>query len=337
MVVFIHSVNISDKIVSGNIILEKGYSSFIQTFISDGICLIAVPLFFAISGYLFFFNLEGTLDEFLSKYKKRLKTLLVPYLFWSIGILLFFFVLQLVPQTISLFSNRLISDYSSRELLRTIFLEPIPYQLWFLRDLMILVLVSPIILWLIKYLRVVALLIFGITWYINFDYIIFSNEALLFYFFGAAFGISKKKLLQIDFSKHSLIYISFWLLIVLIRTLLIHIEFQNILILNAFKCTGILTGIVAIWSLYDYMLKDKDLSKYKFYGFLSFSFFIYAFHLTVINIIKKGGFNLFGKEELASLIIYITAPLLTIGLSIIVGYYLKRFVPKFYGLITGGR
>src|SRR5665647_1106940 len=119
MVVFIHSINISDKIVSGNIILAKGYSSFIQTFISDGICLIAVPLFFVISGYLFFLNLEGTLDEFHTKYKKRLKTLLVPYLFWSIGVLLFFIVLQQIPQTISLFSNKLIRDYSSLELLRT--------------------------------------------------------------------------------------------------------------------------------------------------------------------------------------------------------------------------
>jgi surface polysaccharide O-acyltransferase-like enzyme len=41
---------------------------------------IAVPIFFTISGYLFFLGLKGSLPEFEKKRRKRVKTLVLPYL-----------------------------------------------------------------------------------------------------------------------------------------------------------------------------------------------------------------------------------------------------------------
>ena len=60
MVVFIHANNIE---------VSKGHNSFIQTFISDGISRVAVPLFFSVDSYLFFLNLDGKFQGFESKYK----------------------------------------------------------------------------------------------------------------------------------------------------------------------------------------------------------------------------------------------------------------------------
>lgn len=337
MVVFLHAHNIADKLLSGNTVLDNGYSSFFQDFISDGLNLIAVPLFFAISGYLFFYKLDGTYKEFLSKFNKRLKTLVVPYLFWSIGILLLFFILQFLPESNTFFGNKLIKNYSLNELLIKIFILPIPLQLWFVRDLIVLTILSPVIYWLIRIFKYLLLLIFFITWFLSFDFIILSNEALLFFVFGAFLSIYWKNSLQIDFSKRYFLYISLWIIIVLVKTILLYINFQNNTVISVFHKTGILMGIVAIWSLYDYLFRGKDLSDHKFFTICSFSFFLFAFHIPAMNIFKRGLFLLMGKEEFASLFIYITAPLLTISIGILIGYYMKRFIPKFYFVITGGR
>ncbi len=85
MVVIVHSnhqrLNLGGEILR----LDAGFNAFIQFFFSEGIARVAVPIFFIISGYLFFLNFQGTKSEFISKYKKRAKSLLVPFLFWSIN------------------------------------------------------------------------------------------------------------------------------------------------------------------------------------------------------------------------------------------------------------
>lgn len=54
MVVFLHSYNVTVKFSPGNMSFNDGYNVFIQNFFSQGITRIAVPIFFCISGYLFF-------------------------------------------------------------------------------------------------------------------------------------------------------------------------------------------------------------------------------------------------------------------------------------------
>jgi len=337
MIVFCHSQNIGKNLLPGNTLLNHGYSSFIQDFFSDGINSIAVPLFFAISGYLFFLKFEGTSAEFLSKYKKRLNTLAIPYLFWSIAVLFLFFTLQLISGSENLFGSKLIRDFSINELLNKIFINPIPSQFWFVRDLMVLVFLSPIIYWLIRLSKFYIVLILLFSWFFDFDFKVLSSASVLFFNFGAFLSINKYNIHKNDFSRNYWIYTSIWLILVFCRTVLLYINFQDTLILSILLKSSILIGILAVWSLYDFIFKKKDLSKYKFYSICSFSFFLYAFHIPTLNILKRVLFLLLGKDEFASLIIYITAPLLTISMGILIGYNIKRFTPKFYGIITGGR
>ena len=88
LVIFLHAYNLIVRLKTGPVVIDRGYNFFIQEFISQGLARIAVPLFFTISGYLFFLNLNGTLNEFKEKYRTRTKTLLIPYLFWSASALL---------------------------------------------------------------------------------------------------------------------------------------------------------------------------------------------------------------------------------------------------------
>ena len=58
---------------------------WLQTCLGDGICRIAVPSFFFISGLLLFKSIDYfRLDVFWDKINKRIKTLLVPYFLWNL-------------------------------------------------------------------------------------------------------------------------------------------------------------------------------------------------------------------------------------------------------------
>ena len=68
MIVYVHSYDLNFR-TTGEL---KGIVSFIQYFISQGLFRIPTPIFFTISGYLFFLNMKGTGEEFNSKIKKKI-------------------------------------------------------------------------------------------------------------------------------------------------------------------------------------------------------------------------------------------------------------------------
>lgn len=335
MVVFLHSYSISSANSVSEKLATRGYNSFLQHFLSEEITRIAVPLFFLISGFLFFFNLKGTKEEFLVKFKKRAKSLLVPYLFWSSIWILIYFCFQYFPQTQAFFAGKPVRDFLILEFLNTLFINPIPFQLWFLRDLIILVLISPLVYLLIKNFKYLPFLILLLGWYLNVNYYFVVNEALLFFTAGASISLIKNKILELNFSAKDASFIFLWFGIVLTATILDYINFENLTIQNILHKTGILAGITAIWILYD-LLTNKNIEKNKVSEIYSFSFFIFVFHLPLITFVKKILLKM-GNSELISFSIYLLAPIIVIIISIIVGYLLKKIAKPFYEIITGGR
>lgn len=63
--------------------------NIVESFWGQGICLLAVPLFFVISGYLFFLRCPNGVNSMWPKIRKRGKTLLMPYLLMNTVALLF--------------------------------------------------------------------------------------------------------------------------------------------------------------------------------------------------------------------------------------------------------
>jgi surface polysaccharide O-acyltransferase-like enzyme len=338
MVVFFHSYNLL-MFNSGTI--KQGYNSFIQDLFSRGVTEIAVPLFFIISGYLFFLSIKnGSISEFLSKYRKRAKTLILPYIFWSIYGILFYLILQSIPFTKAFFSKGLfIVDYSVTDLLTRIFWKSFAFQFWFIRDLIMLVLLSPILYYLIKYLRIYIILIFFFTWMYGFDYLIFTNASIFFFSIGGLLSIKNINIQNYNLNSKYLIFsfVCVWLVLLIIKTSLVQINFENEMLIEILLKSGIIIGVISIWFLYDYIYKNIDISKTKAYTLFQYTFFLYAFHEPLLQFLIKGFGNVFGQSELALFLIYISTPIIIIFVSISIGHYAKRFVPKFYYLSTGGR
>ena len=338
MVVFLHSYNVGIKYNNQLVQTDQYINLFIQNAISEGFTIIAVPLFFIISGYLLFLNLKnGRLNTFLPKFKKRLKTLVVPYLFWSLYGLVFIFILQAIPISRPYFNNELIIEYSLLKLLNTIFIKPVPYQLWFVRDLVILILLSPILYRIIKIFKPLSLVLFLFTWLYEFNFVIFSNEALFFFMIGLYLAINKISLDQPILKKNYALLIVFWIIIVLIKTWLISIQFEDEWMIIALNKLSILIGVLSLWGYYDYKFKDTDISKTKIFPLFQYSFFLYAFHEPLLSIFRKGFQNLFGSSEISSISAYFLDPITTIIISILIAYFLKKNVHNLYSIVTGGR
>ena len=65
--------------------LSSGVNKIIQTIITQEITRIAVPLFFSISGFLFFRNYKTPFNVFyIKKLNSRIRSILIPYLLTSI-------------------------------------------------------------------------------------------------------------------------------------------------------------------------------------------------------------------------------------------------------------
>lgn len=276
-------------------------------------------------------------SEFISKYKKRAKSLLVPFLFWSILGLIVHLILHLSP----IFEDyRSDADYSFINILKLIFINPAPGQLWFLRDLIVMVALSPLIYWMVKYLRLIPTLLFFIIWivFLRFSIKFYSIESILFFSLGAYLALHKSKYLTIRLTnKYYLILLFLWVLIVFVKTTLFFQNIKSAVPYYILHRISILVGILAIWTLYDVVMKNKESVNKTILGLSSFSFFIYAYHLPLLKYLQKGLFYIVGKNDILSIITYFILPIIMIVVGILLGGFLRKHTPRFYGVITGGR
>jgi len=122
LITFAHSYS---GVRAGWSLWDSGWDTYevLKLVVSETMVKVAMPTFFVMSGYLFFVNVtEWNAKTYWSKLRRRVKKLLIPYIIWNIA-------MAVKLQTFSL----------------SIFIEPANMPLWFLRDLMIVSLLTPII------------------------------------------------------------------------------------------------------------------------------------------------------------------------------------------------
>ena len=159
MVVFIHSGN--RPFVDGG--------EWFRVMFADVIPAIAVPLFFLISGYLFFQGLERwNWDNWRKKMRRRVHTLLIPYLIWATLYIAYVYFHQCrlslcadegwIPVGqwlsdhggISMWWDSIVTENGHPLGYRIISAHPFHRVLWFVRDLMVVNVLSPFIHWVLR-------------------------------------------------------------------------------------------------------------------------------------------------------------------------------------------
>lgn len=310
---------------------SDGFLLLFQQIMTGEVTRIAVPLFFLISGFLFFRNFKKPIPYFFyQKIKKRFRTIFIPFLIFSvIGFLFIQISLLCFPFLFDgAYAN--VADFSLTDCLHTIFFQPIgTYQLWFLRDLFILILLTPAIYYVLSFFRGILLIPLFLLWILCIQYMVII-EAVFFFCLGSYLALYRQELVLIKKAGRNF---SFTICIV---WLLFCVAIPYFHLNYIFHCLNIMVGIVGIWCLYDY-LYERHIKKISHLSLYSFSFFIFLTHEPTLTIIKGSALLVCGYSYLSILSIYIVAPVLTIYFCISIGKYLKNGLPKVYGILTGSR
>lgn len=270
----------------------------------------------------------------------RIRSLAIPYLIYTTAILSARFVYQAMTQNIAALNGNPDNDIAFHWL---IFLHTwllAPGHLWFVHDLMLLVLIAPFVYVLSKYRWVVIGLMS--LWFMDWQPLPFlegmpllNQESLAFFCLGAS--LTRQGLPQIRSWPRGVGYglIAVWLGLFVVRfwhsplsDLTPHSStFDQNVSFFFYKCS-ILIGIVLIWLWADRLERQQSLL-----WLSQFSFVVYIVHtpLTVflgkiLSIVGFSGIPLFVARFLA-----------TFFVSFAGIYFLYRYLPAIYRLISGGR
>jgi surface polysaccharide O-acyltransferase-like enzyme len=311
-------------------------ADFARNFISQGIARIAVPLFFLMSGYLFFAGFEWSKESYVLKLKSRTKTLLIPFLFWNITTLIVIALAQSIPTTKIFFSgnNQLITTFSVFDYFNAIIgftRNPIAYQFWFIRDLIILVLLAPLINVVIRFAPLPFLGLVLFYWLIGgWPVSALSSEALLFYFVGAYLGSTNKSIFYLD--NFGPMAVGLYLAVVIVDTITINHLFNPYL-----HKIGVVLGVSsALFS--SKLVAQKEKLKLSIVRLSGVSFFVYAVHEPLLTILRKISYKiLLPESSFTILFLYFLIPTITITFAVVAYRGLAHVAPRFVSIVTGGR
>lgn len=341
-VIYIHT-QLNETVIDG-IALTKEYQFPIHDLlfhiITNEIAQIAVPLFFFISGFLFFYKtIIFNRKEYAKKLKKRFKSLLIPYIFWNLTVFLLAFLSQIFLSSMLSGNSKLIVNYTFTDWLN-IFWDhkegtPICYQFWFIRDLIIVALFTPLIYYFIKYTKIYGIILLGTLWTFNiwFDIVGFSITSFFFFSFGAWFSLNKRNF-TIDFSPLRRISTIAYIVLLILNTSLWYYKITEFYYI---KNISIIIGMIAIISWTAFGLKNNKIKPNEFLA--ASSFFVYAYHNMPIGLLNKVYIKYTAPyiSEWTMVIGYIFIPFIIAFLGVGIYSVLHKYMPSFCALITGGR
>lgn len=164
---------------------DTTWNELAQEFAFGGLGRVAVPLFAFAAGFFYFRSDDGTLACYQKKLRQRARTILLPFfIVGSVAMTCWLLVRQIEGNPVQL---------STSEFLVTWILRPPAEQLWFLRDLIVLVTLAPVIRWICHHriIKYVAITLVAACWALNFQLFpmvstwhLLHMETLLFFMLG---------------------------------------------------------------------------------------------------------------------------------------------------------
>lgn len=340
MICLIHGYNLNQ---GGWLTLPPFWMSFLETFISDGICRSAVPLFFAVSGFLATKSVPEKFSFiwYLQLLRKKVKTLLIPYLIVSLLGIVLVVGLQLIPFTESFFVSYSLKNLSISDWITIFLISPVPYPIWFIRFLFIYFTIFPIIYLSTKYLKLVYIL-FALYLWVSFamqsklHISKMEAEGLFFFSLGLFIGIEKIDLTIKAIKSYWIVLFAGWLIWIAFRSqnLILH-PFDHAA--NHYHLIGFtLLGVVVLWAGYDFLPKSFALQKWIAEG-SAYTIGIFLFHEPVLTICKKLTIRFLGGHDWSFFISYFLSPMLAFLIALVFSKMLSEKFPAVYSISTGNR
>jgi surface polysaccharide O-acyltransferase-like enzyme len=338
-VVFIHSFPVSVKWKGEYLGTQDPgtVSLIIRNLFSEGMFRLPVPMLFLFAGFLFFWNVqqnEFQMSVYVQKWKSRARSLVIPFLFWNVAVLLFIAIAQASFLAPYFFESYPIREYGPFNFLNAVLgitHAPIAYQFWFIRNLIVLVALSPVIYALVRWAGIFYLLPLGSLWLMHeWPLRIPDAPGLFFFSLGAYLGLKKWDRWTFDSWRIplSVAYLS---------VLIWDVSTKGMQGNGKIHHLGILIGIPCLLSWMGLLLKHQRIAAL-LKGLAPASFFLFAAHEPLLMMLRKTLYWTLEPQSDAIMIgLYFLYPSLVIILCTGAFYALRSRFPNAMGWITGGR
>ena len=329
-VVLLHSGESKDGIYGSDF-----FSTF-QIVLSQGICRIAVPCFFFFSGFLFFSGLkEWDTQVWVGKVKKRVRTLLLPYILWNtlalvVGFAYEWFRARFNPEVVSMSLLETIRHNGGLNIFwGSTWGLPIDYPLWFIRDLIVFVVITPLVFFFVKKCRILGISVLFIVGSLNWDF-----EGLFFFVLGAWFQLFScdfcAVFTKIKWPAYIISVVGVFLIAITYRE---HPEAYKYI-----KYIFVFFGVVSIVNIASFIVGHGLFSENSFLP--SSSFFIYASHAILIlhDFAHYITLHLLPFESVVGkCVVMIVKASLAVGICLALFALMKKWTPKTLSVLTGNR
>ena len=323
-------------------------NNFIDAFLRSQ----SVPIYYFISGYVFFIGLQAwNSEKYKNKLKNRVKSLLIPYIIWNSV-----FILQLILTIYSPFGKYLAQESTFNPSFQNILscfwmydgnlagvsetmyeankLLPINVPLWFIRDLLIMVICAPLIYQLVKRTKIAIVALLGILWGahqvgISLPFY-FPYAAAFFFSWGAYMSINGKDMIA-EFGKYAKSSLALYIIFSILYVVAAHL-YPNAL--KAIKGINIIVGLVFAYNLAVFLIKKGICKSNKFLS--ASSFFIYIAHALLCGKVLKLLFiTIKPANDFTLISVYLLAIVLT-TLSLLLAFKLmQKYIPRLLSIIAG--
>jgi len=313
---------------------SQGYNInyLIQETLANGFARSAVPIFALLSG---FFLGKYTIVGYRSMVVNKFHTLFVPYILASIIIYSPYFIYMVVTHSPNL------DEMNFFSYIYIILLHPTSGQFWFLRDLMILVLISPILFNIPKYISYIIIGLLFLLWMFNiqpfpivFDWYFLNIETLFFFMLGAQVRQNSLSVESFLFcqNKYKVAIFFLWFLLIILRIFIDpdldvwYVQKYTIISILLYKL-AIIIGVISLFQI-STLFRNNN-----FFIYLSgLTFFVFLFHNSPLHRIT----HLTDHIITPAYAFYFYFPLI-VFLMFLLGYLMSAKMTFLYNLISGNR
>ena len=343
---FIHNYGYSPFVInpstgSGGL---KTISIFIELLFSNSLLRFRMGLLMAVSGYLM---ANSKLIPYKELLIKKTKTLLIPYvIISSVGLIITFIFENSTFGWHNLNTTGMIGismwHFTLKDFALYLFVKPVSFQLWYLKTIFLMAVLSPAIRYLLIKIPGPAFAITFVIWMFT-NYLDGETRDRCFIFYGLGYYLRlyNKDVLTPIKRLNSYWALAAFVAISIFRATLATFTFPffgntTYLLTITFKINEII-GLYAIWFCFQDTVKKILVSPF-YIKYCNCSFFIYAFHAPFINYVSqifrwRGWYEITGMH----LLLYILLPAFVLPLMMVLDKAVKKYFPGFFMLMSGGR
>jgi len=348
--VFLHYGNFPNSAVSPFQGLDLASHSFI-TWLNSAVLFFfysVVPLLSIISGWLFFsFSYDQAKEALKQRIIKRFFSLYIPLIIWNIFALSIFYVaiyrntpdapfMGGISEPRVAFSEAGLWDFING-ITGIINGVPTAFQFWFVHDLYMAVLISPIFLLALRYMPYVGAIVLAGIWLYGYNMLIFSRPDVAFFFYLGGLLRYNKMPLTIS-AKITYASLAFYVMLVCLRALspLIVGQVADPFWLEVATRLMRIIGVLACWGVLYRAAQSRLGQKLSKYGALAF--FLHSAHWPLLPIVKMYLWQIIPGESGFWMVVHWWGSVcITITICLSSGLLLAHFIPRFFALMNGGR